>query len=257
MQAKPREKTVGIIQRINDLQLSSPYFTDVSSLSAESREWRVLRREVDDVFKVDARSGWELTGILQSLCCDREGMESAFQKSLALGISESNHLNLMVNRLNLGLFSESQQVYSQVGSPEGGNFTMMIRDGYVAGAIFQAAQFAGRAREMGIEWDGSEEMAEEFRRAVALLQQAGIDDAMIARHLDVAGNILVRHKIRPRIEPMVTSLPGVFEGVTYLFSVPVSAREAFEMNMELSEAEDQAGIEPTPGFEVVFEAAAA
>lgn len=194
--------------------------------------------------------------MLLGLCGDREGMEAAFEKSLALGVSSSNKLNLMVNRLNLGLFSLAQEVYSEVGAPENGHFTTMVHDGYKAGAIFRVNSFIEEAQGMGIKWEGDADLATELKTAVAVLAASGINDEFIARRMNLAGDILHKHRLRLRIRPSVVNEVGEFVGVTYHLPVPVGPSEAFAMNLELAEAEIEAGIESDATFEVVFEAGA-
>ncbi|WP_186120639.1 hypothetical protein [Burkholderia gladioli] len=251
---QPQTVTNDLIDLVNRLQESSRFYIDTALVSKDSQSWRAIKRQAEALFKVDAKQAWEIVGMLEALKGDRDAMEAAFSKSLSLGLSESNHLNLMVNRLNLGLFSAAQQVYSQVGSPEGGKFSLMIDDGLKAGAIFQAHQFVARAQDMKIEWEDKEALTGEIQEAAAILEAAGIDDSTIGRRLDLAGEILHRHRIRPGLRRSIMSVPGEFVGVAYRLFVPATAAEAFAMNLELAEAETAAGIESDSTFEVVFEA---
>jgi hypothetical protein len=253
MQAKVQPKTFDLIERMNALQRAEPRYVDSSSLSPSTREWRMLRKDVDQMFKVDACSAWELTGMCLALAGDRDGMERAFENSFALGNSGTNRANHMINRLNLGLFSEAQAAFAIAGAAETGSFTKMAVDGLATGAIHLVANFAERAREMKIEWDGGG-LADDIKAAEAILRGAGVDDAQVGRQLDIAGNILHNHRVRSEVAPQVTAMPGVFESVTYLLRVPVSPNEAFEMNIELAMAEDEAGIVKDVAFDVVFEA---
>ncbi len=104
---------------------------------------------------------------------------------------------------------------------------------------------------MKIPWNEGDR--ETVMNAHKILAQAGITDERIARHLDVAGTVLRRHHIRNQAHPRVTVADGLFNGVTYVFSVPVSANEAFDLNMELAAEEYAAGIEKDVAFDVVFE----
>jgi hypothetical protein len=254
MQAKAQPKTFDLIERMNALQRAEPRYIDTDSLGASSREWRLLRRDVQPLFKVDACSAWELTGMYLALGGDREGMERAFERSFAIGISSTNQSNHMINRLNLGLFSQAQQAFAVAGAAEGGSFSKMVVDGLATGAVNMVAGFAERAREMKIEWDDGG-LSDALKAAVAILQRAGVDDAQIGRQLDIAGNILHNHRVRPEVTPLITAAPGDFEGVTYRLTVPVTPNEAFEMNVELAMAEDEAGLVKDVAFDVVFEAA--
>jgi hypothetical protein len=249
MKAQP--KTFEIVERINALQAASPHYIDSAEITPNARAWRVIKRDIDAMFAVDACAAWELIGAWKALAGDFAGTEDAFEKSAAIGDSGTNHMNRMVNRLNLGKFSAAQDVFKVVGDPERGNFLMVILDGFRTGAIEQAASFIERAKEMRIEWNKN--LTGEVEVANRILREAGISDERIARHLDVAGQVLTRHRIRPHVSPRVTSADGFFSGVTYALAVPVSADEAFDMNIELALEEGEAGIDKDVAFDVVFE----
>jgi len=247
-------KTAQILDRINALQTSTSHYFNSSQLTAPVREWREIKNEIDSLMKVDACAAWEAVGAWKSLAGDVTGTETAFANSIRLGNSGSNRENWMINRLNLGLFSAAQSLYAATGHPETGYFTLLLEDGYKAGAIEQAASFIERAREMRIKWD--ENQVHELTKANAILRHAGISDQQIGRQLDVAGVVLRRHQIRPNGSVLVTSADDFFSGVTYSLAVPVGAEKAFDMNVELARAEDKAGISKNVAFDVVFEAVA-
>ncbi|WP_250533478.1 hypothetical protein [Caballeronia sp. AZ10_KS36] len=255
MKAIPQPKTKEIIEQINAVQAASPYYVDPMQLTERSRAYRRIKRDVDALFKVDARAAWEATGALKALIGDWKGVQEGFSASLALGDSGTNRMNWVVNCLNLGMFTEGQNAFAQVGDPEQGYFSKLLAMGIRAGAIELALSYAERAKEMKISLD--ESRADEIANMREMLRTAGVSDKQIAQHLDVAGTILRRHHIRPNVEPRVTTAAGFFQGVTYAFPVPVSADEAFAMNMELAVEELEAGIEKDVAFDVVFEAAVA
>ncbi|SAL61869.1 hypothetical protein AWB69_06884 [Caballeronia udeis] len=253
MKAIAQLKTAQILDRINALQTSTSHYFNSSQLTAPVREWREIN-EIDSLMKVDACAAWEAVGAWKGLAGDVTGTETAFANSIRLGNSGSNRENWMINRLNLGLFSAAQSLYAATGHPETGYFTLLLEDGYKAGAIEQAASFIERAREMRIKWD--ENQVHEVTKANAILRHAGISDQQIGRQLDVAGVVLRRHQIRPNGSVLVTSADDFFSGVTYSLAVPVGAEKAFDMNVELARAEDKAGISKNVAFDVVFEAVA-
>lgn len=255
MKAIAQKTTKDLVAKVNALQEASPKYIDPSSLTQESREWRLMKRDIDALFRVDARDAWEVTGMWHALSADAEGMENAFANSIALGHSETNCLNLMVNRLNLANFSGAQEQYGAVGAPEANMFSTMVIDGFKAGAFQTVAAFIGRLPSMGIDWQDAG-LKSDALDAAEILQKAGISDADVAKHLDIAGGVLKGHGIRPKGGPRVTVAPGFFEAVTFQFEVPVSAKEAFEMNVELAIAEDEAGIPKDVHFDVVFGATA-
>jgi len=254
MKAIAQPKTAQIFDRINALQATTSHYFNSSQLTPFVREWREIKNEIGSLMKVDACAAWEAAGAWRGLAGDVAGTEAAFANSVQLGNSGSNRENWMITRLNLGLFSAAQNLYAATGHPKTGYFTLLLEDGYKAGAIGQAASFIERAREMRIKWD--ENQVEEVMQANAILRHAGMSDQQIGRQLDVAGVVLRRHEIPPNGSVLVTSADDFFSGVTYSFAVPVGAEKAFDMNVELAREEDKAGINKNVAFDVVFEAAA-
>jgi hypothetical protein len=251
MKAIAQQKNGQLFEEINALQAASRHYLDSTSINPLVRRWRALKHEIDALMKVDACSAWELAGAWKGLSGDLAATEEAFANSAKLGNSGTNRINWMVNRLNLGLFSGAQALYAEVGTAEDGYFTQLLEEGCCSGAIQQAVRFIERAGEMHIK--GNADLTTEIIKANAILQVAGLSDACIAQHLDVAGLVLRRHRIRPDGTLRVTSAPGYFNGVTYAFKVPVPAESAFDMNIELAEEEDRAGIDKHVAFDVVFE----
>jgi hypothetical protein len=234
------------------LQATTSRYVNSSQLTPLVREWREIKNEIDSLIKADACAAWEAAGAWKGLAGDVAGTEIGFANSVRLGNSGSNRENWMISRLNLGLFSGAQSLYAAIGHPESGYFTLLLKDGYNAGAIGQAASFIERAREMRIKWD--ENQVQDIMKADAILRHAGVSDQQIGLQLDVAGMVLRRHQIRPNPSVLVTSADDCFTGVTYLLAVPVGAVQAFDMNVELAREEDKAGISKNVAFDVVFEA---
>ncbi len=243
------------MEDINAMQAASPYYIDLDRISELSRNARITRRDIESLFKVDACAAWETLGAWKALIGDWEGVQEAFRNSLALGSTGSNRVNWVINCINLGMFSAGQEAYAAVGAPESNYFSVAQIAGVRCGAVELVAHFVERAKKMQINWDEGSEAT--LNEAHQMLKGAGISDEQIGRHLDIAGVVLRRHHIRPKVYPRVISAEGFFNGVTYTFTVPVSAAEAFEMNMELAEGEVEAGIVKDVAFDVVFEAEAA
>jgi hypothetical protein len=174
MKAIPQPKTTDIVERINVLQAASPYYINSSDVTPLVREWRAIGREIEPLFKVDAYAAWEMKGAWQSLAGDHAGTEAAFKNSVALSNSGSNHENWLVNRLNLGRFSAAHPLYAGLGSPEDGHFSLPLTDGYITGAVGQAACFIGKAKKMHIERDEAQVCG--VTRADEILRDAGISD---------------------------------------------------------------------------------
>jgi len=256
MSGLPAPKTRQIIDRINALQVQSAYFVRLDEVSARTRDCRAIKREIDELFAVDAAAAWELVGAWSTLSADVAEMTRAFEASIKIADTGTNRVNYAINNVAIGMFSAAQETCAQfeAAAGEGNAYAgVATATAFLCGALSLANRLAAKARAMRQELDprGSVDLAV----ATDILGKAGISEAAIAKHLDIAGAILRSHNMRPRVEPRVTAAEGFFSGVTYAFHVPVSASEAFEMNIELATAESEAGIEKNIAFDVVFEAA--
>jgi hypothetical protein len=256
MQALPVPKTATLIDRLNKLALPSLYYAQLDQISDRTREMRQIRAEIEQLFKVDAAAAWETLGAWYALAGDAKCMTEAFKNSFRLGGTETAHINFMVNTFNVGMFSATHDacVDFDKASGDGSNhFAPACTIALCCGALTLSERFAHKASAMKKDLDAK--VLNDLAGAVELLRAAGVSDADVARQLDVAGTVLRRHHMRPRVNPRVTDAAGFFRGVTYAVHVPVSSAEAFEMNMELASAEEDAGIQRNVAFDVVFETA--
>ena len=230
MNAIPQPKTHQIVDRINALQAASPRFIDPSEISPLSREWRAIRHDIGQLMQADACAAWELMGSWRALAGDVDGAEAAFRNSVALGQTDVNRENWMITRLNLGLFSQAQEIYREIGTPRAQDLAFIARYGFLAGAVGQTTRLIEQARTRGFEWD--EAWVLQVKEALSIMSEAEVTDAEIARRLDCAGEVLRRHGWRPVVAPRVLSVEGVFRGLTYRFAIPVSLAQAYEMDRE-------------------------
>ncbi|WP_115954033.1 hypothetical protein [Cupriavidus plantarum] len=93
--------------------------------------------------------------------------------------------------------------------------------------------------------------------AARLMAEAGLDDEDVAKHLDLAGEVLRNRRLKWSGHPClcVHGVDGLFKAVTYVLSVRQSRDEVFEMNCELADAEVRANIKRHPYFDITFIAA--
>ena len=252
MNALPVAKTAEIISRINALHAPSLQYLNLEVISPEAREFWQLSREIELLLKVDACAGWEAHGALKALTGDCDAVKAAFQASFALGNSGSNRINWIVSCVNMGMFYSAFDACVNLSVEDTGFLAGAQRAALKCGALAESCKFAERAMVTRSEWD--KDAAETVTAAIEILRDAGISDEQVARQLDLAGNVLRRHALRPLVIPRVTSAEGFFRGVTYALPVPVSSEEAFDMNAELAVEEAEARIQKDVAFDVVFEA---
>jgi len=121
-----------------------------------------------------------------------------------------------------------------------------------SGSIQTFLSYYDTAVAMNMEMAGFP--VEEARTAAGVLSRAGLSDEMITHHLDAAGEVLRRHRFffQEYAEILATDEKELFEGVTCIFRLKLSADEVFELNMELAMVEEEMLIEKSPAFDVMF-----
>ncbi|MFC4420822.1 hypothetical protein [Cupriavidus pampae] len=93
--------------------------------------------------------------------------------------------------------------------------------------------------------------------AASLLAEAGLKDAEVARHVDLAREILRRRRLMLARHPFLSvhCVPGLLKAITYVFPVRLSSDQTFQMNCELADAEARANVKRHPYFDIAFVAA--
>lgn len=253
MSVAPQPKSNELIDRLNVLA-SVPRVLNPMAMDGRSLEWRRIRDSLEPLFKVDAREAWAVHGALYSVAGDREEMERGFTNSVKLGWEWHIVHNWLNNRVRLGLLSSAQTLFVQYGDPVEGHFSEMARFGLQSGCIQQAAKFSEQAKTMSIQVNELHDS--ELLVASKMLAGIGISDADVGMRLDIAGNICLKHGYHTRVHVHITNASDFFSGVTFALAIPVTAQEAFDLNVELAEAEEAAGIQKHIECEVVFKAAA-
>jgi hypothetical protein len=251
MNAIPQPKTHQIVDRINALQAASPRFIDASGITPLSREWRGIRRDIDQLMQVDACAAWELMGSWRALAGDVEGAEAAFRNSMALGQSDVGRENWMITRLNLGMFSGAQEIYRELGMPRTQDLAIIARYGFIAGAVGWTARLIEDARGMGFEWE--EGWAREVMLARGIIDEVRVTDDEISQRLDCAGVVLRRNGLRPLVDVEVSLIDGVHRGVTYKLVIPLAWEHAHEMDRQLLAEDDKLDFFTTAALGVYFD----
>ncbi|KND56655.1 hypothetical protein BPUN_0226 [Candidatus Paraburkholderia kirkii] len=108
------------------------------------------------------------------------------------------------------MFSAAHEIYRELTEPRTADLTAIARYGVLAGAIGRTARLIERARAAVVEWD--DETTRRVMEADSILIAAHFPDEQIARHLDTAGAVLRRHRLRASVVPHVSSGEGVFSG---------------------------------------------
>lgn len=249
--ANPATQAVEISEELAVIIRAGGPYADPKEFS-----WRSLKRRAERVRDVDAVAGWGLLALLYAIAGDVEEMERCFRAADALAPNDRvNTNNWIVMRTNLGRNSAALELALKHATVESGFFSERFGPLVRAGGIHAAAERIKRAREIGLDVQGLG--FADLPQAAKILAEAGIEDQAIARQLDVAGRLLAETGQLHIGETIVdvNDEPGVYVGVTYVLRVGMSNEAVFNMNVALANAEQEAGIERHPAFDVSFAAA--
>ena len=128
-----------------------------------------------------------LLGMWHAICGDVEGAVASLTKS-ELPESEID-MQMLCTYSNLGYATHGLELYPKVGSPVTGAFTRCLVPGLSVGAIRTVGRFITQAETMHLtNMDGVP--VNLLRAAERILQEAGTEDEMVARVLNVAGAVV-------------------------------------------------------------------
>lgn len=196
--------------------------------------------------------GWALLAMLHARVGDFDEMNRAYRTSLGLQKDETTIANWAANLVSLGFFTQAQELFALHGHPNKGMLSYLYEVGVMSFSYRQATQYLRMAEDINMDVRSlATPMAESISK---FLKENDISDAEIAKHFDVAGEIMRRHRLVFAYETNFTHMDGLHHGITVAVDVPVSQSEAFDMNIELAMAEEEFQIKKHPSFDVVFSA---
>ncbi|PWK38988.1 hypothetical protein [Cupriavidus plantarum] len=251
MKALPLTKANEILAATNQLSQAGGAFVGTDTL-----EWRKLKREAEKIVHADPSVGWSVYAAVMTLAGDIEETNRALRAALPFAIADPSIIeDYMVSKIALGFFSDALELGKERSSPEYGRFTQRCSELIVAGGFRTVAAHLLRAAEIGLDVRGLD--VGHVPIAARLMAEAGLDDEDVAKHLDLAGEVLRNRRLKWSGHPClcVHGVDGLFKAVTYVLSVRQSRDEVFEMNCELADAEVRANVKRHPYFDITFIAA--
>lgn len=246
MQAIPQTNANDIVEKLNGIQERGDY------LDKNSFPWRSLKRDAENLIKIDAVSGWVALGMINSAAGDMDEAERCFERSDKLNPSITLQKNRAVSYLNLGEFTKASRIFSNVGSPETGDFFTSCAFGLQCGLFQTLRGFLDMAEKMNINMEMIP--ADIIRNSANILSRFNIDDASVSKHLDAVGAVFRQRKkinfYQPQVIPI--DIDEVMTGVTMIFRVNCDPSEIFDYNLDLAQKEEEMNIQKHPAFDVVF-----
>ena len=239
---KPKNKIEEVMGEALAADRAGRFFLD-----ADMR-WHRWLRDIAPL-KEKERGEWDnAAGILYSMVGRFDDAHRCFENSLRIAYSPQVVYNFIQSTISSGQYLRAQELYQHHGHPKMGNFERLIRSGLACGAYAQVLSYIAAARDMGItvpHLRGSPDEVAEF-----LLAQK-IPDADVALHLEAAGKIAARHRVKTQLKRVIAGDQKPVM-LSILFVVAKSGDEVFEMNIELAQAEEEMGIKKQLAFDVAF-----
>lgn len=217
-------------------------------------ELKLLRRDIDRLRKVDRISANRLECALETWLLNYDRCLELVANIRANG--GADHANLVA------FFVEANFLYATkalelVGgvfeNPLDRPFHEIISQAVAIGAFTEVVSAIDRANQEGLVFTPTK-LVQTARQAREVLATLGINDAQVARCVDVAGEVLREHKLlwlgsHPDAWVVPASTPN--PAVSFGYKVPVSAREASAMSWLLAEKIVERGLD-FPGLSLSF-----
>ncbi len=223
---------------------SNNHFSDPSQF-----EWRRIERKIQQLKSVEPAEGWTMLAVLNSTSGNKEEVLKCTAEAFHYQVSDSDILNIISAHLNVGEFSEALNLFVKYCRPERGLFTSCTNFVGTLGAHRTFRELQEKADLMGIS---IKEDLSVYRAAANLMERTGLQDKDIAKHMDIAGKILVSHRLHGSYKTNAIDDSEDYVGITNAIGVALSSEEIFSLNMELARAETENNLVQNPIFDVVF-----
>lgn len=190
-----------------------------------------------------------LRGMLQSLFGD---IESAVDLLARSGVDRTDSdVQILCTYSNLGYATHGLDLYPKVGSPVTGSFTRCVIPGISVGAIRTIGHFISQADTMHLtNMEGVP--VDLIRTAEKILEEAGTEDAAIARVLNVAGAV-VRDYGLVHVGHVVLDASEAANCVKLRYRYAVSPQQAAWLYNEFLDRLYDEEVAIPPAFVVAFE----
>lgn len=178
-----------IIGEVNNV-LASGRFADPDSLKI-----RRLLKDAHGLFKVKPWMAHADFGCIYQIVGDVEKLRYSFKCSLEMAAGEYVDASIQkgICILNLGFFSEAQQLFKELGDPTYWKLVNILPILYGTLAFEFIDEFQFKAHKMKIDLTGLD--FETASRATAILKKHGVTEDQLAAWADVAGDVIRENKL--------------------------------------------------------------
>lgn len=228
---RPVTKYNDITNEINAILERSTVYIDSSSFEA-----RRLRRECDNLSKVDPAHGWICRARLEQLQGNEDEFRHAVRNAERLDRTGEWSQTLGVGLLNLHRYSEAQTVILNNLTPELGLFGSLYPFALNCGAYCAVDRNYRSLPEKGMPVPDTYPH-EMISRIASYMAESDITDQDVSSFLDVAGDVLRRHSYMLASSSPHPSIVAM-ECESYLhfrYSLDLPPAQIASLNVELAE----------------------
>ncbi|MBY0243250.1 MAG: hypothetical protein K2X55_28485 [Burkholderiaceae bacterium] len=247
MQALQQIASDGVVEKLNLLRSEGKFLAKTDFL------WKQLQRDGQKLIHADPAIGWAIMGMIHTMTGDVDEVDACFSKSLRIAEHFDSRLNWLTAMSTLGFHTRAHGMYMEIGAPTGGGFTEAVQIGIDIGAFHMIQQNIEMAHKLGI--DVSHLPVLDLDEVVQIINEAGITDADIARHMDAAGCVLRERGLLEVKSPQILksrSEAGGFTGVTIMLYVKGGPKDILSYNKALARREREMEIKKDVAFDVVI-----
>lgn len=217
-------------------------------------EWHRIGFQIDGLINFNPVQGWLMRGIWHSLMGNTRDIHNSIRNVYRLTRNVPVLLDVIGIYASHGMPSATTRVYAYAANPKHGSFAQALPYAVATGSLHQTVEHLDKAQELGMDLTVSSELIRKIRDAAGILDTHGITDEALARHLDLAGEVM-------REDQRFQSLPNLHLPAetpeSFLIEYPVDCEpaEISAFNQSLTEKEKAAGIVKNPAYSIVFTAA--
>ena len=214
-----------------------------------------LKRAAKNLINADATAGWTHLGMVYAVVGNESELKRCFRTARNLHPDQTDLVNMLTTYAYLGFCSVVVELYSEIGSPERGNFPTALMTGLSRGAFQTSASFIAVAKRLQIDMEGLPVTLAE--KCAEILRRFDLSDAHVARHLDAAGAVLRERRVfEARIpEILASDVEGFMTGVTMVLYIKCEPSDIASFNFALAQKEYELKVVKHFAFDVVFAAA--
>ena len=216
-------------------------------------EWHRIGFQIDGLISFNPTQGWLLRGVWHSLMGNTQDIHNSIHNVYRLTRSVPVLLDVIGIYTSHGMPSATTQVYAFAANPAHGDLLKALPYAVATGSLQQTVEYLDKAQELGMDLADSHELIQKVRAAAGMLDAHGISDDVLAKHLDLAGEVM-REDQRFQSLPNLRLPADATESFLIEYTVDCGLDEAAAFNQSLSEKEKAAGILKSPVYRVIFTA---